>query len=877
MSAIGPADRTRLLDVFLREAWETTWRLATGARQLTAGNGIASLHADLQLLTHRLRGSAALYGFPALSELAGDIEDVLGRLWEAPASELGEASEQLGAHVASLRTMLRAIEGDGAATPADVPAYFAAEASAHLDDIATALPALAGSEPDREAIPALLRTVHTLKGAAYTVGCHPVAALAHRLEALLIDVRDGHVSGGPATVAAIEASVEALRGMICADAPARERVTVLLQHALAALPADTMPTPPSARPATRGDRGAESSPGLPRSPRVPSECLDSLLDLAGEFVTARGRLERRVDELARIDGLLMASAARLAGVVNAWDLDGDGTGVGSPMPAPHAPAGLAVGGRQLIDLFAELEFDQADDGALLIRSIREIAADVAEIRAQLRRALDDLQQDAAAGHGLVQRLRGDVMRARMTPVGRLFERFPRQVEETSRAAGKVVTLDVVGPDVEIDSAIIEHLADPLLHLVRNAIAHGVETPEERQAAGKSPQGTVHLRAYHDQGAVCVDVEDDGRGIDLDAVRVSAVARGLLEGRTAPLVPEHELLNLILLPGFTTAPAATAASGRGIGLDVVRTHVTRLHGDIEVSTRRGAGTRFRMRLPRTVMIADALLVGSGGQTLAVLLDTVQQIVTVPRERIQTTGTREAIWMRDHLVDVVRLDQALALAVPVPRRESTLVVVRARGRPLALAVDEVRGKEQFVIKPLGGFPRGVGPFSSGTIGSDGRVILVLDPSRLLDTPPPKATAPPSAPRETGRRCLLVDDSISVRKFVGQMLERAGFDVVTAGNGVEALERLEHTAIHVVVTDLEMPQGNGYELIDTLRQRRSTRDVPIVVLTTRGGPKHQELAQRLGVEHYLTKPVDEAAFVALLASLVRRPATASDRDGP
>jgi chemosensory pili system protein ChpA (sensor histidine kinase/response regulator) len=214
---------------------------------------------------------------------------------------------------------------------------------------------------------------------------------------------------------------------------------------------------------------------------------------------------------------------------------------------------------------------------------------------------------------------------------------------------------------------------------------------------------------------------------------------------------------------------------------------------------------------------------------------------------------------------------------------VLVLRSGGRFLALAVDVLHGKDEFVIKGLGGFPEGVGPFSSGTISGDGRVILVLNPARLMQPgggrsliSDGRARVEPDRTDET-RRFLLVDDSISVRKFVGQMLERSGFAVVTAGNGAEALQQLETTAIHAVITDLEMPNGNGYELIEHLRRRPSTRDLPIVVLTTRSGDKHQELARRLGVTHYLTKPVEETAFIELMASLVPRPIAApTEPDG-
>jgi chemosensory pili system protein ChpA (sensor histidine kinase/response regulator) len=918
-------DRAVLLAVFLREAWETMWTLAAGAPHLAAGNAVTGVPYDLPMFAHRLRGSAALYGFTGLSELAGFVEDVLERLGGVTPDERRQASDLLGSFVESLRVILKSIETSGVedleaiaafrarhaftrvpppgasptdaeeiaqeldrflATPGDLPTYFRSEAAEHLDAIAGAMLTLDQAEPDADAVPTALRQIHTLKGAAYTVGCNPVGDLAHRLEHLLVDLRDSPIPLGPAVVEGIAPSLAALRCMISPDARARDRLPALLEHALAALEkplTGATAKPPVASPSPGGHR-PDASRAIQPSVRVPVESLDALHDLVGEFVVARSRLERQLAQLGRVDELLSASAARMTRVVENFELNHEDSPVEAPTPSGRrARPGADNGGSgSITELFEELEFDRYSDFDVLVRSVREIGEDVSEIRAQLRRALGDVQQHASTGQRLVQSLRAEVTRARMVPVGRLFERFPSQVREAARVAGKAVTLKMSGTGVEIDSAIIEPITDPLLHLVQNAIGHGLEAEEERRAAGKSVDGTVYLRAYHENGAVFIEVEDDGRGIDVEALRAHAVRQGVIDSEAAPRMPEHEVVNLIFLPGFTTASEVTAASGRGIGLDVVRTNAARINGDIEVTTQRGVGTRFRIRVPLTVLIADALVVRAGGETFAVPLNTVKQVASVVPERIQPAGEKEMVWVRDERIDLIRLDRCLALPVSAHRRDIPLLVLRSGGRSVALAVDDICGKEEFVIKRLGGFPDGIGPFSSGTISADGRVILVLNPARLLQTSAGPAAVsdvrvrvvaerPPLEMRRprtgTDRRFLLVDDSISVRKFVGQLLERSGYEVVTASNGVEALQQLENTAIHAVITDLEMPNGNGYELIENLRRRPSTRDLPIVILTTRSGDKHQELARRLGVEHYLTKPVDEAAFVALMASLVSR----------
>jgi chemosensory pili system protein ChpA (sensor histidine kinase/response regulator) len=771
----------------------------------------------------------------------------------------------------------------------ELPGYFLSEAAEHLDTVTRTLDALDHGSPDPDAVPAILRALHTLKGAAYTVGCAPVGDLTHRVENLLVGVREGQIALGPAVGEGVAAGVAALRAMLVADASPPDRLGALLEQTLAALhkPASAMAAKTEeARPADGGD----DDPARTVRPtvRVPVECLDSLADLVGEFVVAKSRLERHLQDMTRVEELLSGSTARMSRVVQTFELEHEYVPVGTPSPAFSSGGAGRDDHRSITELFEELEFDRYSDFNVLARSVREISADLTEIRAQLSAALREIEQDTSGSLRLVQSLRGEVTRARMVPVGRLFARFPRQVRQASRAAGKTVALNVSGTSVEIDSAIIEQIADPLLHLVQNAIVHGLESEEERQAAGKAAQGTVYLRAHHENGVVFVEVEDDGRGVDVHALRAHAVARGLVTAEAAPLLSEHEMLNLMFLPGFTTASEVTAASGRGIGLDVVRTNIARINGDVEVTTQRGSGTRFRIRIPLTVLISDALLVEAGGTVFAVPLNAVKMVVKIAPERIQSTGDKETVWLRDELVDLIRLDRYLQLSPRERPGEIPLLLLRSGGRSLAVAVDELHGKDELVIKSLGGFPEGVGPFSSGTVSADGRVILVLNPARLLHatglTPVPGgAVREPERdrpeerrPRAERRRFLLVDDSISVRKFVGQMLERSGFDVVTASNGGEALQCIETTAIHAVITDLEMPNGNGYELIENLRRRPSTRELPIVILTTRSGEKHQELARRLGVEHYLTKPVDEAEFIALMSALVARPLVATGADG-
>jgi chemosensory pili system protein ChpA (sensor histidine kinase/response regulator) len=527
-------------------------------------------------------------------------------------------------------------------------------------------------------------------------------------------------------------------------------------------------------------------------------------------------------------------------------------------------------------LLAGLDFERYDDAAMLGRAMAEIAADVSEVQTQLADVIRSVSEETAQIQRLTGGLRNEVTHARMVPLGTLFARFARQVREAARAAGKRVRLQVSGESVEVDNTIIEQLADPLLHLVRNAVAHGVEDEAERRMAGKPAEGTVSLNAYHRGGAIYVEVEDDGRGMDPAALRQHAVRQGYLTAEAAAALSEHDALELIYLPGFSTSEVVTSAAGRGVGMDVVRTNVRRLNGDIIVETEPGVGTRFTIKLPLTVIIADALFVTVGTETLAIPLAAVRMIRRIAAADIHTSGRAEMIRVEGELIDLMRMDRLLELPPTPPRAKQPVVVMRSAGQSLAVAVDELVGKEEIVIKSLGGFLEGVGPFVGATISGEGAVILLLDPARLVglttagagavgaEARPVRREAAPARRTDGARRVLLVDDSISVRKFVGQMLQRAGFEVVTAIDGADAVERIGETVLHAVITDLEMPRMNGYELIEDLRRRPSTRDLPVVVLTTRAGGTHLNLARRLGVEHYVTKPAEEQALVRLLRSL-------------
>src|SRR6266536_455463 len=759
-----------ILGIFLMEAWDTVASVEDGVRRLAGGDPPSSEIVDpLVVVAHRLKGAAALHGYPVVSAVALVMENLLETLPGQPSREWGRTIELLGDVLVTVRRVLEMIGDDGREdvatvsrlrarypelfpthapselppdsvrraehTPASAVAqteavpsapregeahadtkplqpparsvfsrplpppaprampegptaelggvaadrllsdlerffaehaesvpYFAPEAAEHLEVMTRSILALeqvTGATKDEE-IATLFRAVHTLKGAAYTVGCAPVGDVAHRIEDILDAVRDRRLEFAPAVFDAVLGGVDTLRLLL--DGPAKATLDARLRvqrtldvlgalrpvpvplesdghgeeepaaepRLMAPAPAPWRPrvVPPIPEPRSKRDRESrEARPSI----RVGLDRLDSLMNLVGELVIARSRLDQRFAQIERVNELLAFSRSRMTQAVRDFEEKHRHTQLSPALSETTADPGA--------DVFAELEFDRYDDFNLFARSVDEISADVSEIQAQLAGFIRSVGEDTAQLHRLTGSLRGEVTRARMVPIGRLFARFHQPVREAGRAGGKGLDLRLAGESVEVDNAVIEQIADPLLHLVRNAVDHGIESDEERRAAGKPALATVSLSAFHQGSFVHIEVTDDGRGMEASRLRERAVRLGFLSPAAAQALDAREALNLIFLPGFSTAPEVTTTSGRGVGMDVVRANVGRLNGEIDVQSEPGAGTRITIKLPLTVVISDALLVRAGGETFAVPMHAVRSVIQVRPEDIVQTGSRE----------------------------------------------------------------------------------------------------------------------------------------------------------------------------------------------------------------------------------------------
>ncbi|HLJ86054.1 MAG TPA: response regulator [Candidatus Angelobacter sp.] len=843
-----------ILEFFVPEAEEHLQIITDCLLSLETNPSYDEIHRLLRAM-HTVKGSAAQVGLQRISRVAHRAEDLIGRLRDGALAPSAEIIDICLESVDVLKKFLYRQWPNEATMQSTVGVLFARIGRLvppeGMEDVhAEAKPALEGTTEER-VIPMAARTPAIAAEPAdeEPLGALTEGALAEGAEVGLVRKLEGEKRDG--------------------ELPAKK---------------DPVGVPQS------------------KSVRIALERLDRMMNAVGELVINRTRMLGRVAELERLADVLNFSKARMQDKVAEFQEKYEFSRITSnPTPRPAASDLFPLRGGyssykhsfdHALAEFSELEMDRYDDFNILSRSLTEISADITEVLTQLDGFVRRVDSDIDEFTKLAHRLQDEITQARMVPIGNLYTRLSRTARDAAKASNKRVEITLAGAETELDNNIIQQISDPLIHLVRNAVAHGLEREEERYMAGKSDNGSIAVRAYHRGNHIYIEVEDDGRGVDFDRVRKAAVENGLVSPEGASALTDRELLDLLFRPGFSTAPRKTELAGRGVGLDVVRSNLSQLNGEIEIETEKGRGTRFTLKVPLTLIISQALFIRTGDATFALPLAFVEEIRRLKVDEIEEVGGKLLTKVRDVVTEVVRLDGALGLEGIQPINGFfRMVIVNVAGRQVGLVVEEVIRKDEIVIKSLGEYLRNVKMFPGATIAPDGSLILLIDVSRLVAgeaiehrplmtsanaarifSPGAEAVASygsvPAAAREfveDEKVVVLVDDSISVRKFVGRMLEKAGYRVKLASDGLEALEIVTQTRCDLVVTDLEMPRTNGYELLAHLRQDPETRSIPVMVVTSRAGAKHRERAMKEGAAAFLTKPVQEDQFVAAVTNLI------------
>jgi chemosensory pili system protein ChpA (sensor histidine kinase/response regulator) len=485
-----------------------------------------------------------------------------------------------------------------------------------------------------------------------------------------------------------------------------------------------------------------------------------------------------------------------------------------------------------------------------------MTADLSEIGIQLENLTRTFRRETEVFEKVTRNLRLEAGRLRLVPVGRFYQRLRRQVRQTAQATGKGVRLELTGENVEVDNLVLDGLADSLIHLVNNAVVHGIEATDARAKRGKPSDGVVRVSARRRGNSLILEVQDDGNGINIESVKRKAVERGLRTQEDVDALSREQAAELVFLPGLSTAETVTDRAGRGVGMDVVYAAIRRLKGTVSIQSEPGFGSRFTLRIPASLIVSDILAFNIAGEDFAVPGESVRALRSVTENDLVHQDDKRYFDYQGERLEVLYLADVLGLPRAADAKRFPIMVLETEETRTAYQVEHFTGLEQAVVRPLQDPFTTITHLSGATVNADGNVVMLLDPNGLLRLERGEVIANILETRvQRQRHILLVDDSLSVRKVVSGMLQRMGALVTTAADGQDALDLiLTGNTFDAIITDLEMPRLSGFELVDELRRRPAFAKLPVAMLTTRASDKHREFALALGVNEYFSKPIDD-----------------------
>ena len=704
------------------------------------------------------------------------------------------------------------------------------------------------SDPNRsESAIATARLLHTLKGSARMAGAMRLGEQLHQLESRL----EAALKAGSETEGVIDELESGLDIAARTIERLASRESAGEQGTGAELDTDT-----TAAEMKTSEAGGAVSATL----RVRADTIDKFVNQAGEIGIARTRIdgELRTLRMSLLD--LTENVIRLRNQLREVEIQAE-----MQMQTRIAQA------ESVHAEFDPLEMDRYTRLQELTRMMAESVGDVTTVQQNLLRNLDGAEMALNSQARMSRELQQALMQVRMVPFDSLADRLYRIVRQSAKDLGKRVNLDLRGGRIELDRGVLETITPALEHLLRNAVAHGIELPEQRTAAGKAPIGQITLSVRQEGNEIGISLADDGAGIDLDLISAHARERGLIgDGEETDV---RRLTNLIFLPGFTTAKNVSAVSGRGVGMDVVKAETASVGGRIDVTSTTGEGTEFRIFLPLTLAATQALLIRIGATTYAIPSGMIAQVLELKAESLEKIVSDGGVHWQEAFYPYTYLPRLLGdpAAQPEPQRFSWVLLLRAGGQTLAVQVDSLRGNQEVVVKNAGPQIVRIVGITGVTVLGDGEIVLIVNPVAFAsqqalraETGAPAEIAPAAEPALPQKMIMVVDDSLTVRKITGRLLEREGYRVIVAKDGSDALEQLIETVPDVILSDIEMPRMDGFDLLRNLRADDRTCNVPVIMITSRLADKHRKYAMSLGASHYLGKPYDEDELLGIIAGL-------------
>ncbi|WP_103640011.1 hybrid sensor histidine kinase/response regulator [Campylobacter concisus] len=756
---------------------------------------------------------------------------------------------------------------------------FLIEAFELIEQIDHDLVELEANPEDLELLNRIFRVAHTVKGSSSFLNFDVLTELTHHMEDVLNKARKGELKITPDIMDVVLESVDMMKGLLesirdnGSDAAAgidiKNICASLTQISEGEAPsvAPEAPVTPAPEPVKEPEPAA---PAEEAAPEVSDAELSKLSDSEVEAEIERLLKVRKAEDQARraSKGIAPKSPEEIAPAASAAPAP-------APKPAPSrerdadkkvpaASSSSAVAQEQTI----RVEVKRLDHlmnliGELVLGKNRllKIYDDVEE-RYEGEKFLEELNQVVSSLSLVTTDIQLAVMKTRMLPIAKVFNKFPRMIRDLSRELGKQIDLEISGEETELDKSIVEEIGDPLVHIIRNSCDHGIEDPETRKAMGKPEKGLVQLKAYNEGNHIVVEIVDDGKGLDADMLKAKSIEKGIITEREADAMSEKEAFGLIFKPGFSTAAKVTNVSGRGVGMDVVKTNIEKLNGIIDIESEVGKGTVMKLKIPLTLAIIQSLLVGTQEEFYAIPLASVLETVRVPIDDIYTIDGKNVLRLRDEVLSLVRLSDVFGVNKVFDGGDQTyVVIIGVAEAKLGIIVDTLVGQEEIVIKSMGDYLQNIPGIAGATIRGDGRVTLIIDVGAMMEMAKDikvniraemedstKAKEKPS-----DYKVLIVDDSKMDRTIMQKSLEPIGVTIIEATNGVEALNIIksgEH-AFDAVLIDIEMPRMDGYTLAGEIRKYSKYRTLPLIAVTSRTSKTDRLRGVEVGMTEYITKP--------------------------
>ncbi|EAI4330858.1 hybrid sensor histidine kinase/response regulator [Campylobacter upsaliensis] len=737
---------------------------------------------------------------------------------------------------------------------------FLVEAFELVEQIDHDLVELESNPEDLELLNRIFRVAHTVKGSSSFLNFDVLTKLTHHMEDVLNKARHGELKITPDIMDVVLESIDRMKtllnsirdngndsaigmdiGPICA------RLTAISEGDVSAVA--SVSEEPKVEPKE------EVVPATPEPSAEPDVDVNQLSDSEVEAEIERLLKVRKAEDQAR-------RAQKKKSAAPTTPKPATETGGEKKVPA-------SGGGGGGMDQTIRVEVKRLDHlmnliGELVLGKNRllKIYDDVEE-RYEGEKFLEELNQVVSQLSIITTDVQLAVMKTRMQPIAKVFNKFPRVVRDLSRELGKQIELEITGEETELDKSIVEEIGDPIMHMIRNSCDHGVEDPATRKANGKPERGVVQLKAYNEGNHIVVEITDDGKGLDAAGLKMKALEKNLITEKEAEQMTEKEAFALIFKPGFSTAAKVTNVSGRGVGMDVVKTNIEKLNGVIEIDSELGKGSTFKLKIPLTLAIIQSLLVGTQEEFYAIPLASVLETVRVPIDNIYTIEGKNVLRLREEVLSLVRLSDVFGVKQVLESGDQTyVVIIGVAESKLGIIVDTLVGQEEIVIKSMGDYLQNIQGIAGATIRGDGRVTLIIDVGAMMDMAKEikvdiKAQLESSVkkPKEqpSDYKVLIVDDSKMDRTLMQKALEPLGISLLEATNGVEALNIVksgEHE-IDAMLIDIEMPRMDGYTLAGEIRKYSKYRNLPLIAVTSRTSKTDRLRGVEVGMTEYITKP--------------------------